>query len=94
MRALCPTIPVTRGRATSRERKVCSMVCSLGPRRTLARVESTPAVPIADLPSAAMQYFLSVARMLMFHPEARDTPRHPPPAPRTAHRPILILLYT
>jgi len=91
MRALCPTIPVTRGRATSRERKVCSMVCSLGPRRTLARVESTPAVPIADLPSAAMQYFLSV---VCFTSEARDTPRHPPPAPRTAHRPILILLYT
>ena len=79
MRALCPTIPVTRGRATSRERKVCSMVCSLGPRRTLARVESTPAVPIADLPSAAMQYFLSVVCFI-------GSTRHATaPAPRPAH---------
>lgn len=82
MRALCPTIPVTRGRATSRERKVCSMVCSLGPRRTLARVESTPAVPIADLPSAAMQYFLSVVCFIRKHATRHGT-RPPPRARRT-----------
>ena len=84
MRALCPTIPVTRGRATSRERKVCSMVCSLGPRRTLARVESTPAAPIADLPSAARcSIFYHVGMFHRKHATHATAPAATPRARRT-----------
>jgi hypothetical protein len=101
MRALCPTIRVTRGRATSRERNAQSVLHGVLSRTTEnasagGKQVSTPAAPIGRFTLWTM---CSIFYRRMFHDRKHATPATAvtatrAPAPRTAHRPILILFYT